>query len=465
MPSQIIPIPNPGPTSVGYQFTVMPANGTTPAKLIIKSTTGMWIWNDQTNVLTQVTDANYPATTVYGVAQLDGTIYVMQANGQINGSNLLDPTTWNALNFITANSEGDGGVALTRHLTYIYAFKQRSTQVFYDAGNAAPGSPLASYTSALMEVGCATAGSIAYSDNTIYFMSDSYPKGRSITKLDGFTPTYVSDPYIDRLLNADDLANVFSFVVKSNGHIFYVLTLTTTKITLVYDEVTQKWHRWTYLAPSPSIVYSASVDLVNNLVIYTTNTAHMLSDGDPVSISGVGVAVATVTGNNTFTIPLMTHFTVTGQVCQMPPTAGTLFGYSETYFPSVYYTRGSNVDYLFDQATGNISTFDTTTYQDNGNPINCKARTSIEDLGTMSLKMIRKLEWVGDFSIQTTVFVRWSDDDYTTWGQFRSIVVTQKRAQLGLAGATRRRAHELRHIDNTPLRGLAIELTYDEGSR
>ena len=38
--------------------------------------------------VTKITDAQYPTTTVRGIAYLDGTYYVMNPNGQIFGSDL-----------------------------------------------------------------------------------------------------------------------------------------------------------------------------------------------------------------------------------------------------------------------------------------------------------------------------------------------------------------------------------------
>src|SRR5574341_1220814 len=115
-------------------------------------------------------------TTVPGVVYLDGTIYVMDEQGKIYGSDILLPLAWDPLNFISADSEGDTGIALTRHLNYVIAFKERSTEILYNAGNAAPGSPLSKMTNAISEIGCAAGGSIAFTDNSVYFMSASFPR-------------------------------------------------------------------------------------------------------------------------------------------------------------------------------------------------------------------------------------------------------------------------------------------------
>jgi hypothetical protein len=226
------------------QLTLIPANGSTQNKVFIKSDIDAWVYDGSS--ATKVTDGDYPITTVPGVVCLNGAIYVMGSNGQINGSDIYDGLSWDALNFITANAEGDEGIALARQLNYIIAFKSYSTEVFYDAGNPT-GSPLAKVQNALLEIGCASASSIAYSDNTIYFMANSKQNGRSVMRMNGYTPEQVSTPFVDKILNDDDLDTVYSFMIKSEGHLFYVLTLKTSGITLAYDAVENSWSRALYL--------------------------------------------------------------------------------------------------------------------------------------------------------------------------------------------------------------------------
>ena len=50
---------------------------------VFKSTKDAFYYNGTT--VTKITDADYPATTVRGIAYLDGTYYVMDPDGQIFG--------------------------------------------------------------------------------------------------------------------------------------------------------------------------------------------------------------------------------------------------------------------------------------------------------------------------------------------------------------------------------------------
>lgn len=212
-------------------------------KLVLKNTTNAY-WVSTSGTITAISDVNYPATTVPGIVYLDGYIFVMTPTAEVHNSNLEDPTTWNSLNYITAEVEPDGGVFIAKHLNYVAAFGQWTTEFFLDAANAT-GSPLAVYPSAFSKIGCASASSVAMTDSTIVWMSQTQEKGREIQALNGFQPTKISNQFIERFLNADDLAAVYAFTTKINGRYFYVLTLKTSNITLVYDFTTQHWHQWT----------------------------------------------------------------------------------------------------------------------------------------------------------------------------------------------------------------------------
>lgn len=447
-----------------YQIALIPANGATLAKAFIKNNSVAYVYDGST--ITKVTDANYPTSTVSGVAYLDGVIYVMDAKGIIYGSNLLDPLTWNALNFITANAEADAGVAIARQLNYILAFKDYSTEVFYDAGNPT-GSALGKVQNALIEIGLAAAGSLAFSDNTIYFMANSRQRGRTIMKMVGYTPQPISTPFVDRILNGDDLATVYAFVVKTNGHFFYVLTLKTSGVTLVFDEMTGEWHRWTTTgALSAQSVTSLALQS-DGSILANMPFPHGQSDGDVVTILGAAPAEYNGQVNLTYNSSLSTsqfkYQPVTTPASSPATGSITATFYQESYFPGAYYAKGDNADLLLDETSGNVYTVDPAYFRDNGNPINTKIRTAIEDYGTNKAKFFTQLTLIGD-NATTTINERHSDDDYQTWSRYRPINAGRQKAQIRRLGRGRRRSFEFRHTDNTPLRLIAAEIEFEVGS-
>jgi hypothetical protein len=185
----------------------------------------------------------FPTSLVPGVAYLDTYVAVMTTEGRIYTSNSGDPTTWNALNYISSNSQPDAATGITSHLNYVVAFNQWSTQFFYDAGNTT-GSPLLPNASANLEIGCANGNSIAKFEQTVVWVGQSNTAGKGVYLLNGITPNKISNQYIDKYLDADTCTNCVAYGIKYNGHSWYVLTLPDTDVTFVFDLDEKVWTFW-----------------------------------------------------------------------------------------------------------------------------------------------------------------------------------------------------------------------------
>lgn len=218
--------------------------------LIIKGNRAAYYWNGYDNKVTQITDNNYPRFTVAGIVQLDGYIFVMDQDGVIYNSNLQDHTKWNSLDFIQAEVEPDGGVAIVKHLNYLIAFGKWSMEFFYDAANPL-GSPLARIDNAFAPIGCANGNSVVAMDTSVIWVSQTKEdngkagRGREVMMLSGMSPKKISTPFIERILANDSLTTVRAMSLKNNGHDFYILTLVDSSITLVYDITANLWVQWT----------------------------------------------------------------------------------------------------------------------------------------------------------------------------------------------------------------------------
>lgn len=195
--------------------------------------------------VTPIADGDFPDGPLCpGAVYLDGFVFVMTQLGRIYNSAIEDPTSWGALDFITAASDPDHGVALSKQLNYIVAFSTYSTQFFYDAGQPT-GSPLLLNQTANTNIGCASGHSVSAFDNTIAWIGQSRTHGRGVYVLEGLSSKKISTENIEKILDRDPLQNVRAFTWKLGGHTMYVLTLKDSNITLVYDMEQQVWYTWT----------------------------------------------------------------------------------------------------------------------------------------------------------------------------------------------------------------------------
>lgn len=312
------------------------------------------------------------------LAFLDGALYLIlrkvdgNESADIYNSDVDNPYSWNPINYIVAEQFPDNLRALARQNNMLVAFGDDSTEFFYDAGNVA-GSPLARNTSYTLQVGIAAPDAIYQNEKFCLFVGQSQSGGRAAWLLDGFVPKKVSDEYIERILDAEgtDIIDATGYGLRTNGHLFYVINLTTK--TLVYDLEERMWHEW------------SGIDCV------------AMTDDD----SGKAI---------------LQHAT-NGKLYYLDPTIGT----------------------------------------DDGENILMEVFTTKYDFDTMNIKGMQSLNIVSDrVGTDTTIDIRWSDDDYRTWSDWRTLNFNPRAFFCGL-GSFRRRAFNIQYSGGLPARFEALE--------
>jgi hypothetical protein len=382
----------PTPITLGVPYDAV-SNTPNVNTSYFKSQTGMWQFVISGPTITKVTDVNYPAITVPGLAFLDGVFYVMDPTGKIVGSALNDGTTWPALDFLQLDGALGYGVGISRHLNYIAAFTSQGLQLLWDA-NAAPngqGIALNPVLNASYTTGCVSGFTIQSIDDTTVFMGQTAKFSRGVYQLVGLQLTKISTPEIDRILNTGGIGPgtwVYASSCKSAGHSFYILTFPPTDInlTLVCDLTTQNWHVWS------SVVGGVERAFVPRFFL------------------NYGVDPAGSNGN----------VAEKGNLCQ-------------------------------DTITGQTLEFQNINYTDADGPIPVAAVTPNYDAGSLNWKRFAAMFQIAD-TVNTTVNISFTDNDYQSFSTPRSVDMSSVRKMLRNCGSSRRRAWKLTHQDNTPLR-------------
>jgi len=262
--------------------------------LTVAGTTLTLSQNATANGTTTLTfTTNYPTSTVTGAVFIDGYYLVADSTGLIYNSNVEDPTTWQAINYIGAVSQSDSLVCIARTVNYILAMGTNTLEFFYDAG-ASPGSPFLPYQNSVLQVGCAEGHTVVQMDNTVVWMSTSQQKGYQITALAGQSPQIISNQYVERVLNRCTPSNAYAFSVKTSGHSFYILTLKDVGITLVYDFAQHGWTYWSSVEDNAEKYFScynytsfSGFDLLqheSNGKVYKLDPTVYQDDGNPIYV-------------------------------------------------------------------------------------------------------------------------------------------------------------------------------------
>ena len=423
------------------------------AYLMIKNNNEAWYLTGTT--LTQISDTDYPAETVPGVIYLNGTFYVMNRAGEINGSALEDPSSWNSLNFMNSEAEPDIGVRMAKVLNYAVALGAWSIEAFQTVQNPPPGSPLARIDGAYRQYGCASAGSFAELENGIVFLSQSKLRGREVVRMLGLEIERLSTPSVEKVILADNLSEVHAFCLKAGGHEFYVLTLVNTAVTLVCDLATKMWYQWSsQIAGTAQTLTSVTS---SGTTATATLAAHGYSDGQVVLIAGAdqggynGTFIIRRVSASVFSYPVASGLTT--------PATGTITatGYTDSYLRYVNYVNNEGTDVVQHLTDGLIYQIGTSYTNDNDIRINTRARTASFNGQMLNNKSFPFLRLDAD-NVSANAYVRWTDDDYSTYNLFRQISLSNNRKELRNLTRSRRRAFEVMHADNSAFIASALEL-------
>lgn len=205
-------------------------------QIIIVSDTQSFHYDIATNTLTTITDADFPIAET--VTSLNNKVIVNAKNtGQFFWSALGDGTSWDALDFATAEDNDDNLVAVFAKYGDLGLFGEETTQIVRDNDNG--------YSNiATMGVGLASKHAITAIDNAVYFLGQD----KSVYGVAGYTPQEVSSFAIAETLSQLDCSDAEMFSYRNNGHKFVHLKLPTEERTFVYDTSTKLWHERTWTA-------------------------------------------------------------------------------------------------------------------------------------------------------------------------------------------------------------------------
>ncbi len=178
------------------------------------------------------------------VEVLDGYYIVGKPNSQqfyISGNR--DPSTWNALDFASAEKYPDDLVGAIVDHGELVLFGTESTEVWYNAGGA--DFPLQKTASGHFEIGIYSRFGAAKKDNSVFFPgSDGI-----VYRLTGYQPQRISTHAIEQAIERSADKDFHGFTWNEGGHAFYALRSST--FCFVYDISTGLWHeRESYAVPT-----------------------------------------------------------------------------------------------------------------------------------------------------------------------------------------------------------------------
>ena len=229
------------PTLLGdIGLTATPTIAVGPTQVVVVSPPNAYCATHG-GTLGQITDPNFPGAS--SVCYLDGWfVFTSEDGSEFFCSNILDGTTYNALNFAKSEALPDYTQMVVSFQEELWLFGQAHTEVWYDAGTA--NFPFARQTGGVLPTtGIAAPASVCALDNSLFWLGQDRTVYRTAN---GYLPARVSTHAIEELLAAyPSVLDISAFPITFEGHPWYVLTLPSAPnggATFVYDCATQLWH-------------------------------------------------------------------------------------------------------------------------------------------------------------------------------------------------------------------------------
>jgi hypothetical protein len=187
------------------------------------------------STVSSFSDADLPS--VNSITFMDAFFFVTSADGRCFSSDVND-TEFQGTNYITAEASPDGLVRAVASGRDLLLMGQNSTEFYGNTGNAT-GFPFS--RGPVIDIGLLSTYAVAGFDRGFPGALCWVGNDKAIYRLDGYTPTRISTPHIERLLEqVSDTSDLRASVYVAAGHPCWVLK--SPDWTIVHDLSTGSWH-------------------------------------------------------------------------------------------------------------------------------------------------------------------------------------------------------------------------------
>jgi hypothetical protein len=213
-------------------------NGT--QMLIVDGTYG-YIYTFATNTLAQIADADFPASTT--CTFLNGYFIVQKTDSaQFYISGAYDGTSWDALDFATAESDPDDLVRVKVYAGQLILFGEKTTEFWGDSG--AADFPLGRIGASAIQWGLAARWSLCEFMNSLIFLGRNQLGAVQVFLLNGNEAVPVSNPELDYVFSQySAVENATAYAYMVSGHPMYQINFPSADESWLFDGLTKAWSK------------------------------------------------------------------------------------------------------------------------------------------------------------------------------------------------------------------------------
>lgn len=186
--------------------------------------------------ITQIIDPDFLPSS--GTIFIDGyTVSTIKGTDRFQISDLNDSSSWNPLEFASAESEPDKIVISTRFNGQLWFFGTDTIEVHQNTGN--PDFPFERINGATQNIGCVAKKSVVVDDKYLCWLGSD----KLFYMTTGYAGQVIStNPIASEVLDFGIIEDAKAFIYTQDGHKFYSITFPTENKTFVYDITENLWH-------------------------------------------------------------------------------------------------------------------------------------------------------------------------------------------------------------------------------
>ena len=247
------------------------------------------------STLTEVSDPDAPTSVTHIVFYQQYLLAINAGEGKLYWCVFeTSPSSWNAIDFITAESSPDELRNLKIVKDVIYLIGQSTTEPTIGDG-ATPFIKMGT----TIPYGTTAPNSVVVVKDKMFMLSED----RRMLQIQGATAKEISTPYDKTLQNMTTVSDCRGFYIKKDGKWFVVFNFYTENKTLVYDILVDAWYEWTWWDRVNNrqlawLIYGYIYSPSWNMHIITDRRNHnLLEIDDSHTDDGIKIYFQTTTGN------------------------------------------------------------------------------------------------------------------------------------------------------------------------
>lgn len=256
-------------------------------QLMVVDGTDGYILTLATDAFAQIVDADFPACDT--VTFLNQRFIVSKTNsGRFYWSALLDGTSWDGLDFATAESDPDNLVRVFAEAGQLYLFGDKVTEVWGDSG--AADQAFVKIGGGAVEWGLAARWSLVKYMDSLAFLRKNRLGQVQVCLMSGASAAPISNPQIEaEFTSYGDTSNATAHAYMVNGHPFYQINFPTVGKSWMYDGQSKSWsrresfdgmHRVSFVQQLLGSIYGADFE---NGKLYKIEPDVYTDDGQPIA--------------------------------------------------------------------------------------------------------------------------------------------------------------------------------------